>query len=164
MCLHIWSKSAYYHRDYNCACIFSWEVHCHCLGTKIDFAFEALQDSNLGLVKQVVSSLYKRNIQRLTQTFVTLSLEDIASTVQLASPKEAELHILRMVSLFTLFFCVYMLNSLSQLYHSSNYERRWTKLHHNASRFRKGKFLLPLIKRMAWSAFMRTLSNTRQGR
>lgn len=55
------------------------------------------KDSNLGLVKQVVSSLYKRNIQRLTQTFVTLSLEDIASTVQLASPKEAELHILRMI-------------------------------------------------------------------
>lgn len=55
------------------------------------------KDSNLGLVKQVVSSLYKRNIQRLTQTFVTLSLEDIASTVQLASPKEAELYILRMI-------------------------------------------------------------------
>ncbi|KAI5058837.1 hypothetical protein GOP47_0027007 [Adiantum capillus-veneris] len=55
------------------------------------------KDSNLGLVKQVVSSLYKRNIQRLTQTFVTLSLEDIATTVQLASPKEAELYVLRMI-------------------------------------------------------------------
>ncbi|KAH7289854.1 hypothetical protein KP509_30G021500 [Ceratopteris richardii] len=55
------------------------------------------KDSNLGLVKQVVSSLYKRNIQRLTQTYVTLSLEDIASTVQLASPKDAELYILRMI-------------------------------------------------------------------
>ncbi|MCO5597083.1 hypothetical protein L7F22_051157 [Adiantum nelumboides] len=55
------------------------------------------KDSNLGLVKQVVSSLYKRNIQRLTQTFVTLSLDNIASTVQLASPKEAELYVLRMI-------------------------------------------------------------------
>lgn len=55
------------------------------------------KDSNLGLVKQVVSSLYKRNIQRLTQTFVTLSLQDIANTVQLENSKEAELYILRMI-------------------------------------------------------------------
>jgi COP9 signalosome complex subunit 3 len=55
------------------------------------------QDNNLGLVKQVLSSMYKRNIQRLTQTYLTLSLEDIASSVQLNTPKEAEMHVLRMV-------------------------------------------------------------------
>lgn len=55
------------------------------------------QDKNLGLVKQVVSSMYKRNIQRLTQTYLTLSLQDIANTVQLNSPKEAEMHVLKMV-------------------------------------------------------------------
>nr|KYP39818.1 COP9 signalosome complex subunit 3 [Cajanus cajan] len=54
-------------------------------------------DNNLGLVKQVVSSMYKRNIQRLTQTYLTLSLQDIATTVQLNSPKEAEMHVLQMV-------------------------------------------------------------------
>ncbi|KAL5186956.1 COP9 signalosome complex subunit 3 [Glycine soja] len=54
-------------------------------------------DNNLGLVKQVVSSMYKRNIQRLTQTYLTLSLQDIANTVQLNSPKEAEMHVLQMV-------------------------------------------------------------------
>ncbi|KAK7271130.1 hypothetical protein RJT34_26774 [Clitoria ternatea] len=54
-------------------------------------------DSNLGLVKQVVSSMYKRNIQRLTQTYLTLSLQDIANTVQLNSPKEAEMHVLQMI-------------------------------------------------------------------
>ncbi|KAH7845939.1 hypothetical protein Vadar_007726 [Vaccinium darrowii] len=54
-------------------------------------------DHNLGLVKQVVSSMYKRNIQRLTQTYLTLSLQDIANTVQLNSPKEAELHVLQMI-------------------------------------------------------------------
>ncbi|KAH9627058.1 hypothetical protein KSS87_023746 [Heliosperma pusillum] len=54
-------------------------------------------DTNLGLVKQVVSSIYKRNIQRLTQTYITLSLEDIANTVQLNSPKEAEMHVLQMI-------------------------------------------------------------------
>ncbi|XP_043705970.1 COP9 signalosome complex subunit 3-like isoform X2 [Telopea speciosissima] len=54
-------------------------------------------DNNLGLVKQVVSSLYKRNIQRLTQTYLTLSLQDIANTVQLSTPKEAEMHVLQMI-------------------------------------------------------------------
>lgn len=57
----------------------------------------SLQDSNLGLVKQVLSSLYKRNIQRLTQTYLTLSLQDIANTVQLETAKQAELHVLQMV-------------------------------------------------------------------
>ena len=51
----------------------------------------------MGLVKQVLSSLYKRNIQRLTQTYLTLSLHDIANTVQLEKSKEAEMHVLRMV-------------------------------------------------------------------
>jgi hypothetical protein len=60
-----------------------------------------LQDNNLGLAKQVIASLYKRNIQRLTQTYLTLSLQDIADTVQLDSQKEAELHILQMVRLIT---------------------------------------------------------------
>ncbi|OMP05542.1 hypothetical protein COLO4_08766 [Corchorus olitorius] len=55
------------------------------------------QDNNLGLVKQVVSSMYKRNIQRLTQTYLTLSLQDIANTVHLNSPKEAEMHVLQMI-------------------------------------------------------------------
>ncbi|KAK7381002.1 hypothetical protein VNO78_33525 [Psophocarpus tetragonolobus] len=54
-------------------------------------------DNNLGLVKQVVSSMYKRNIQRLTQTYLTLSLQDIANIVQLNSPKEAEMHVLQMI-------------------------------------------------------------------
>ncbi|XP_004489594.1 COP9 signalosome complex subunit 3 [Cicer arietinum] len=54
-------------------------------------------DNNLGLVKQVVSSMYKRNIQRLTQTYLTLSLQDIANTVQLNGPKEAEMHVLQMI-------------------------------------------------------------------
>ncbi|GLJ36631.1 hypothetical protein SUGI_0737010 [Cryptomeria japonica] len=54
-------------------------------------------DSNLGLVKQVLSSLYKRNIQRLTQTYLTLSLQDIANTVQLETAKQAELHVLQMI-------------------------------------------------------------------
>ncbi|KAK6256305.1 hypothetical protein SCA6_017610 [Theobroma cacao] len=60
-------------------------------------ALYSYQDNNLGLVKQVISSMYKRNIQRLTQTYLTLSLHDIANTVQLNSPKEAEMHVLQMI-------------------------------------------------------------------
>lgn len=55
------------------------------------------RDHNLGLVKQVLGSLYKKNIQRLTNTFLTLSLSDVASRVKLAGPAEAEKHILNMV-------------------------------------------------------------------
>ncbi|PKU75688.1 COP9 signalosome complex subunit 3-like [Dendrobium catenatum] len=54
-------------------------------------------DNNLGLVKQVLSSLYKRNIQRLTQTYLTLSLQDIANAVHLNTSKEAEMRVLQMI-------------------------------------------------------------------
>lgn len=56
------------------------------------------RDKNFGLVKQVIGSLYKKNIQRLTKTFLTLSLADVASRVQLGSPAEAEKYIFKMVS------------------------------------------------------------------
>lgn len=57
--------------------------------------FEA--DNNVGLVKQVVGSLVKRNIQRLTQTYVTLSLEDIARSAELGGAVEAEACLVRMI-------------------------------------------------------------------
>ncbi|KXJ29960.1 COP9 signalosome complex subunit 3 [Exaiptasia diaphana] len=55
------------------------------------------RDNNVGLVKQVRSSIYKKNILRLTKTFLTLSLTDMANRVQLNSPREAEQHILHMI-------------------------------------------------------------------
>ncbi|XP_053974322.1 COP9 signalosome complex subunit 3 [Hylaeus anthracinus] len=55
------------------------------------------RDHNMGLVKQVLSYLYKKNIQRLTKTFLTLSLSDVASRVQLAGPADAERYILNMI-------------------------------------------------------------------
>ncbi|KAK4877067.1 hypothetical protein RN001_009573 [Aquatica leii] len=55
------------------------------------------RDHNLGLVKQVVSVLYKKNIQRLTKTFLTLSLTDVASRVGLPGPTDAENYILHMI-------------------------------------------------------------------
>ncbi|XP_031572138.1 COP9 signalosome complex subunit 3-like [Actinia tenebrosa] len=55
------------------------------------------RDNNVGLIKQVRSSIYKKNILRLTKTFLTLSLSDMASRVHLNSPREAEQHILHMI-------------------------------------------------------------------
>lgn len=56
-----------------------------------------IRDVNMGLVKQVAASLYKKNIQRLTQTFLTLSLVDVANKVNLSGPDEAEKYILDMI-------------------------------------------------------------------
>jgi len=56
-----------------------------------------LKDRNLGLVKQCIKSLYRRNIQRFTQTYLTFSLQDIVTSVKLTSTKEAEKQIMRMI-------------------------------------------------------------------
>ncbi|XP_013420972.1 COP9 signalosome complex subunit 3 [Lingula anatina] len=55
------------------------------------------RDNNMGLIKQCITSLYKKNIQRLTKTFLTLSLADMANRVQLATPREAEKYVLHMI-------------------------------------------------------------------
>nr|XP_039261206.1 COP9 signalosome complex subunit 3-like [Styela clava] len=56
-----------------------------------------IQDKNMGLVKQVIASLHKRNIQRLTKTFITLSLSDVSSRAHLSSPQEAETQLRNMI-------------------------------------------------------------------
>ncbi|GFW80863.1 COP9 signalosome complex subunit 3 [Trichonephila clavipes] len=56
-----------------------------------------LRDNNMGLVKQCMSFLYKKNIQRLTKTFLTLSLSDMATKVELEGPAEAEFYVLKMI-------------------------------------------------------------------
>lgn len=50
----------------------------------------------MGLVNLVLDAKTKRAIQKLTQTFLTLSLADIAQQVGLASAAEAEAYILRL--------------------------------------------------------------------
>ena len=54
-------------------------------------------DQNTGLVNQCLSALYRKNIQRLTKTFITLSLADIAARVNLESARAAEMHLLQMI-------------------------------------------------------------------
>lgn len=59
----------------------------------------SVQEGNAGLVKQALAARQMRQTQRLTQTYLTLSLADIARHIGLASPQEAEQHILRRVLL-----------------------------------------------------------------
>lgn len=54
-------------------------------------------DGNSGLVAQAAASQTKSNIKRLTKTFVTLSLEDVAAKVGLNTSKEAEDRIVAMI-------------------------------------------------------------------
>lgn len=56
------------------------------------------RDHNLGLAKQCTQALIKRTIHKLTQTYLTLSLEHIAMGAELSGPEEAERYITSMVS------------------------------------------------------------------
>lgn len=58
-------------------------------------SFEA--DRNGGLVKQLQNASYKKNIQKLTKTFITLSLADMALKVKLPTAKDAENLMLNMI-------------------------------------------------------------------
>lgn len=61
------------------------------------------KDSNFGLVKQCLEALKQRRIERLTSTYLTLSLQDIAQNAGLADDKEAERYVLAMVKAGTIF-------------------------------------------------------------
>merc|ERR1712080_148806 len=54
-------------------------------------------DGNTGLVAQVVVARQKASIKRLTKTFLTLSLEDVAARVGMANPKDAERQLVTMI-------------------------------------------------------------------
>ena len=68
----------------------------------------AMQDGNMGLVKLVLAGRTKRAIQKLTQTFLTLSLPDIAQQVGLETATEAEGHILRYMLIYIFVTCKYV--------------------------------------------------------
>lgn len=55
------------------------------------------RDNNMGLAKQVLASLYKRNIHRLTKTFLTLSLVDVSNRAKLEGVEQAESYIVDMI-------------------------------------------------------------------
>jgi len=55
------------------------------------------KDGNFGLVKQSIQMLYKANIKRHTQTYLTLSLQDIADSTKMTNRAEAETVLLKMI-------------------------------------------------------------------
>eukprot|EP01112_Ceratiomyxa_fruticulosa_P006872 TRINITY_DN1779_c0_g1_i4.p1 TRINITY_DN1779_c0_g1~~TRINITY_DN1779_c0_g1_i4.p1 ORF type:complete len:459 (+),score=102.08 TRINITY_DN1779_c0_g1_i4:186-1562(+) len=55
------------------------------------------KDGNLGIVKQCIQSIYATNIKRHTQTYLTLSLKDIAESVKLPTIQDAQKAVLRMI-------------------------------------------------------------------
>eukprot|EP00095_Tigriopus_kingsejongensis_P012377 maker-scaffold190_size271632-snap-gene-1.29 protein:Tk12377 transcript:maker-scaffold190_size271632-snap-gene-1.29-mRNA-1 annotation:"hypothetical protein BRAFLDRAFT_275202" len=63
--------------------------------TKHTSVFET--DSNMGLVEQVLESQTKTNIKRLTRTFLTLSLAELAQKVLLPSAEKAEKLVVEMI-------------------------------------------------------------------
>lgn len=56
-----------------------------------------IKDGNMGLVKQTIQALYRQNIQRLTKTYITLSLQNITEQVNLPNPDETERRVFRMI-------------------------------------------------------------------
>jgi len=56
-----------------------------------------VKDRNYGLVKQVLKSLYKENISKLTKTYLTLSLKNIAEQVKLNDIRDVEEKVLQMI-------------------------------------------------------------------
>jgi COP9 signalosome complex subunit 3 len=56
-----------------------------------------IKDGNMGLVKQAIQALYRQNIQRLTKTYITLSLQNITEQVGLPNTEETERRVFRMI-------------------------------------------------------------------
>jgi len=55
------------------------------------------KDRNLGLVKQAIQALYRQNIQRLTKTYITLSLQSITEQTSLPNVSETERRVFQMI-------------------------------------------------------------------
>ena len=55
------------------------------------------RDRNLGLIKQTRNAFICNSIQQLTKTFLTVSLKDLATRVQLQSTSEAERYLIDMI-------------------------------------------------------------------
>ena len=61
------------------------------------FFVNKYRDNNKGLVKQVVKALHRKNILKLTNTFLSMSISDLAQRINLPNTVEAEEHLMTMV-------------------------------------------------------------------
>ncbi|XP_052818774.1 COP9 signalosome complex subunit 3-like [Mya arenaria] len=89
------------------------------------------RDTTMGLVKQCLTAMYKKNIQRLTKTFLTLSLTDMANRVKLSGPKEAEKYVLHMIE-------------DGEIYATINQKDGMVRFHDNPEKYNSSKMLLQL--------------------
>ncbi|XP_021362606.1 COP9 signalosome complex subunit 3-like, partial [Mizuhopecten yessoensis] len=92
-------------------------------------------DNNMGLVKQCITSMFKKNIQRLTKTFLTLSLTDMANRVQLSGPKEAEKYVLHMIE-------------DGEIYATINQKDGMVRFHDNPEQYKSAAVLSQIDKEM----------------
>jgi len=56
-----------------------------------------LKDGNLGLINQAIQALFRQNIQRLTKTYLTLSIKDISEQVGLDNVAQTEQRVFGMI-------------------------------------------------------------------
>jgi COP9 signalosome complex subunit 3 len=66
-------------------------------GTILKYQNIYQHDMNFGLIKQLEQTLVKNSIQKLTKTYMTLSLSDMAVKVKLRTDKEAEAYLVNMI-------------------------------------------------------------------
>ena len=85
-------------------------------------------DNNLGLVKQVLTSQTRSNIRRLTRTFITLSLGDLATRVGLSSTEEVEQELVIMIQTGSIHATISQQVSTT---HSLRELSQWTKFTYN---------------------------------
>ncbi|KAL8594125.1 COP9 signalosome complex subunit 3 [Nucella lapillus] len=93
------------------------------------------RDTNVGLVKQCETAMFKKNIQRLTKTFLTLSLTDMANRVQLPNPREAEKYVLHMIE-------------DGEIFATINQKDGMVRFHDNPEKYNSAAMLLELDKEM----------------
>lgn len=94
-----------------------------------------VRDNNMGLVKQCITSMFKKNIQRLTKTFLTLSLTDMANRVQLSGPREAEKYVLHMIE-------------DGEIYATINQKDGMVRFHDNPEQYKSAAVLAQIDKEM----------------
>lgn len=91
---HIKNAAAAYQELANAYLTHSTEDVQKCIGANAE-TFQ--KEGNFGLAKQCLRALYNANIKRHTQTYLTLSLHDIADSTKMGSIGEVETSLLRMI-------------------------------------------------------------------
>ena len=68
----------------------------------------SVKDNNAGLVQVALNNLFTSRIYTLMNTYVTLSLSEIAEKVNIKSPLEVEGYVVEMVRLYVLTYSIFV--------------------------------------------------------